>query len=67
MTDLRSSLIRAHRSNISRYCRLLTTALRAEDRQYIQKRMAKERIELERLEMEAESLPRSDSAAGNQL
>jgi hypothetical protein len=66
MTDLRSSLIRAHRNNISRFCKLLATNLSHEDRQYIQKRMTNDRAELERLEMEAESLPHSaDDAVGN--
>jgi hypothetical protein len=47
--DVQGALIRAHQKNIERYCRLLATNLTDEERQYIDKCLADERIALERL------------------
>lgn len=47
--DARNVLIRAHQNNINRYCRLLATHLTDHERQYVHRRIAEERFELERL------------------
>ena len=47
MTD--TDPIHRHKKNIDRYCRILTTPLTNVEREYIHKRIAQERIELERL------------------
>lgn len=50
MTDnALNALIRARQKNVNRYCRLLATKLTDHERKYIHKRIAEERIELERL------------------
>ena len=50
MTDnYRNASIRARQQNINRYCRLLATQLTGDERQYIHRRIAEERAELERL------------------
>jgi hypothetical protein len=48
MHDLRSAKIISHRRNIQRYCRLLATQLTELERNYLHKRIAEERAELER-------------------
>ena len=63
MTDLRRSMIIAHRGNIDRYCRLLAIQLTSNERQYLHKRIAEERVELEHWEMaRADSAPQSEPA-----
>lgn len=47
--DARNALIRAHQNNINRYCRLLATHLTDHEREYVHRRIAEERFELERL------------------
>lgn len=47
--DAREALISTHRNNINGYCRLLATELTDHERQFIHKRIAEERLELERL------------------
>jgi hypothetical protein len=47
--DTRNALMRARQQNINRYCRLLATKLTDHERQYIHKRIAEERVELDRL------------------
>lgn len=46
MTDDKLALTRAHRSNISRYERLLATQLTELERNYIKRRLAEERTAL---------------------
>lgn len=46
MTDDKLALTRAHRSNISRYERLLATQLTELERNYIKRRLAEERSAL---------------------
>jgi hypothetical protein len=48
MRDLRAAKILSHGRNIQRYCRLLATELTELERQYLHKRIAEERAELER-------------------
>ena len=48
MRDLRAAKILGHERNIQRYCRLLATELTELERQYLHKRIADERAELER-------------------
>ena len=47
--DARNALIRAHQSNINRYCRILATPLTDHEREYVHRRIVEERLELERL------------------
>jgi hypothetical protein len=47
--DARNALIRAHQSNINRYCRLLATDLTEVEREYVHKRIVEERQGLEKL------------------
>ena len=54
MTDQHAARIRAHRQNIQRYCRLLTGHLTDVERQFVHKRIAEERLELERLELSSQ-------------
>jgi hypothetical protein len=42
-------LIQARQKNLQRYCRLLATPLANHEREYLHRRIAEERIELERL------------------
>lgn len=53
--DVRNALIRAHQNNINRYCRILTTHLTGHEREYVHRRIAEERLELERLLNAAEA------------
>ena len=48
MRDLRAAKILSYERNIQRYCRLLATELTELERQYLHKRIAEERAELER-------------------
>jgi hypothetical protein len=50
MIDFRTAKMLAHRRNIERYCRLLTTEFTDVERQYLHKRIAAEHTQLERLE-----------------
>jgi hypothetical protein len=50
MIDFRTAKMLGHRRNIERYCSLLTTELTDLERQYLHKRIAEERAQLERLE-----------------
>ena len=49
MPNERSARIRSHQSNLERYCRLLTTELTDLERQFLRKRIAEERLKLDRL------------------
>jgi hypothetical protein len=49
MIDENFALLRAHRNNLSRYRRLLTTKLTAFERQFIERRLSEERSAMERL------------------
>jgi hypothetical protein len=55
MSDERTVRIRAHRQNLDRYCRLLTTNPSDTERKLLHGRIAQERLDLERLEAEADS------------
>jgi hypothetical protein len=55
MRDLRAAKILSHERNIQRYCRLLATELTELERQYLHKRIAEERAELERWSMQDRS------------
>ena len=48
MRDLRAAKILSHEQNIQRCCRLLATELTELERQYLHRRIAEERAELER-------------------
>ena len=48
-SETRKALILAHQRNIERHRRLLTTKLTDHENQYIHRRIAEERAELERL------------------
>jgi hypothetical protein len=50
MTDFRTAKILSHQRNLQRYARLLATELTELERQYLHKRIAEERLELERLQ-----------------
>ena len=54
MIDEKFALLRTHRNNITRYCRLLKTKLTECERQFIERRLSEERSEMEKL-----ALPRS--------
>jgi hypothetical protein len=56
MLDLHSVLVETHRRNLDRYFRLLATELTTVEREYIHKRIAEERAELDRL-LAAQRLP----------
>jgi hypothetical protein len=60
--DTQNALIRAHQNNINRYARLLATHLTDHERTYVHRRMAEERLELERL-MRADTIKQVDTAA----
>jgi hypothetical protein len=47
--DARNASIRAHQNNIDRYCRILATHLTDQERAYVHRRIAEERLELEQL------------------
>lgn len=53
MTILQDALIATHRKNIERYTRLLSTKLAEHERKYIHKRLTQERMEIDRLRMQA--------------
>jgi hypothetical protein len=55
MKDLLNARLRCLQNNIDRYCRLLATELTDTERDYIHKRIAKERTDLERLVQAARS------------
>jgi hypothetical protein len=65
MLDFQAAKILGHRRNLDRYHWLLSTELTEHERQYIQRRIAEERAELERLELSAEQQdsPASPNAA----
>jgi hypothetical protein len=50
--DLRAAKIYCHRRNIERYSRLLATDITELEREYLHKRIAEERTELERWNMQ---------------
>ena len=54
MPNERAAHIRSHQSNLERYCRLLMTELTDLERQFLHKRIAEERLELDRLRAEAD-------------
>jgi hypothetical protein len=49
MIDENFALLRTHRNNVSRYSRLLKTELSEFERQFIERRLAEERSEVDRL------------------
>jgi hypothetical protein len=49
MTELRAARVKAHRANLERYCRLLTTELTETERTFVHRRIAEERLALEEL------------------
>jgi hypothetical protein len=54
MTRNQAVRIRAHKDNLDRYCRMLTTQLSELERQFLHRRIAEERLELDRLRAEAD-------------
>jgi hypothetical protein len=54
MTNEQVARIRAHQTNLDRYCWLLTTELTEIERQFVHKRIAGERLELDRLRAQAD-------------
>ena len=64
MRDLRAAKILGHERDIQRYCRLLATELTVLERQYLHKRIAEERAELERWSrQQSEDAPISSARA----
>jgi hypothetical protein len=63
MRDLRAAKILSYERNIQRYCRLLATELTELERQYLHKRIAEERAELERWSIPDQSENASNIAA----
>ncbi|HKS62891.1 MAG TPA: hypothetical protein VJT13_14410 [Xanthobacteraceae bacterium] len=64
MTGMHAALIRAHRAALHRYCGLLATDLTQLEREYIHRRIAETRLQLERLELgKIEPSQRSDAEA----
>jgi hypothetical protein len=55
----RDVLIRARQQNLDRFCRLLTTNLSKDERDYFGRRIAEERREIERLMGNGTSVARS--------
>jgi hypothetical protein len=55
MTDHQAARIRTHQQNLDRYCRLLATDLTDLEREFLHKRIAQERLELERIKAQANS------------
>lgn len=49
MIDEKLALLRTHRNNISRYCRLLETKLTDHERQFIERRLSEERSAMDEL------------------
>ena len=49
MPEIPAALIKAHRNNLERYCRLLATNLTDLERDYIHRRIAETQRELDRL------------------
>jgi hypothetical protein len=49
MTELRAAMIKAHRANLERYCRLLATELTETERTFIHCRITDEQLALEKL------------------
>jgi hypothetical protein len=54
MTNEQVARIRAHQTNLDRYCWLLTTELTEIERQFVHKRISEERLELDRLMAEVD-------------
>jgi hypothetical protein len=50
VSQIESSLMFAHRANIKRYQNLLATDLSEDERLFVQKRLAEEKVALRRLE-----------------
>jgi len=50
MIDFHAAQVRGHRRNIEHYCRLLRPISPSSSGQYLQKRIAEEHAQLERLE-----------------
>jgi hypothetical protein len=49
MTGMQAAMLEAHEKNLKRYARLLTTELTQTEREYIHRRIAEERLALERV------------------
>jgi hypothetical protein len=64
---LRAAKILSHERNIQRYCRLLATELTELERQYLHKRIAEERAELERWSIQDQSEDESNVIAAQGL
>ena len=60
---MHAALINAHRANLRRYCSLLATELTESERQYLHRRIAETRLQLERLE--SGSMERIDTSAAD--
>ena len=67
MRDLRAAKILSHERNIQRYYRLLATELTQVERQYLHKRIAEERAELERWSIQDQSEEASNVTAAQAL
>lgn len=66
MTGMHAALISAHRANLRRYCTLLATELTESEREYIHRRIAETRLQLDRLEfgkIERSQTSAADAAA----
>jgi len=66
-TDLSSIRIKAHRTNIDRYRKLLADRLTRVEREYVMRRIAEERAEIQRLEDAEDDSSSSISSHQNPL
>jgi hypothetical protein len=65
MTEMHAALISAHRANLRRYRTLLATELTESEREYIHRRIAETRLQLDRLEfgkIKRSQTPAADAA-----
>ena len=66
-TDLRCIRIKAHRTNIDRYRKLLADRLTRVEREYVMRRIAEERAEIQRFEDAEDDSSSSISSHQNPL
>ena len=57
MMEMQAAMIEAHEKNLHRYARLLATGLSELERQFIHRRIAEERLAIERLSTDETVVP----------
>jgi hypothetical protein len=65
MSHMHSELIKAHRANLRRYCQLLAIDLTDQERDFIHRRVAETRLQLDRLQHLED--PQTSNTAGMSL